>query len=216
MNAPSTTQSKRRQLFGILAGAVLLPALVALAVPDGSAGSADTEVAILPIAAQSAPVETAPSSTSTTEATTTIASQSTSTASSPAATTKKVSTATSTAPAPSVKKVSVAVAPTTTTTAAPVAAPAPPPPPPVDSGATAFLACVRQRESHGNYSVVSANGAYYGAYQFSISTWNTTAQHAGRSDLVGVLPSQASPADQDAIALALYKWQGKAPWGGHC
>ena len=72
------------------------------------------------------------------------------------------------------------------------------------------------RESHGNYSIVSSNGVYHGAYQFSVSTWNTVAQHAGRGDLVGVLPSQASPADQDAMALALYNWQGKAPWGGYC
>jgi muramidase (phage lysozyme) len=75
---------------------------------------------------------------------------------------------------------------------------------------------VRQRESRGNYSVVNPAGPWYGAYQFLASTWNVTAQHAGRLDLVGVIPSQASPADQDAMALALYQWQGTGPWGGSC
>ncbi|MGZ4689394.1 MAG: transglycosylase family protein [Acidimicrobiia bacterium] len=84
------------------------------------------------------------------------------------------------------------------------------------SGADAFLACVRQRESHGNYSVVNPSGPYYGAYQFLASTWNVAARHAGRIDLVGVIPSQASPADQDAIARSLYQWQGAGPWGGGC
>lgn len=79
-----------------------------------------------------------------------------------------------------------------------------------------FLACVRERESHGNYSVVNPSGPYYGAYQFLASTWNVTARHAGRLDLVGVLPSNASPADQDAMAWHLYQWQGSGPWGGSC
>lgn len=98
----------------------------------------------------------------------------------------------------------------------------PPPPPPPARVATggsppnAFLACVRQRESGGNYSVSSANGLYRGAYQFHQGTWNSTAAHAGRSDLVGVNPASASPADQDAMAAHLYGWQGSAPWGGAC
>jgi peptidoglycan hydrolase CwlO-like protein len=79
-----------------------------------------------------------------------------------------------------------------------------------------FLACVRQRESRGNYSVVNPSGPWYGAYQFLASTWNVTARHAGRIDLVGVIPSNASPADQDAMAWHLYQWQGSGPWGGSC
>lgn len=79
-----------------------------------------------------------------------------------------------------------------------------------------FLACVRHRESRGDYSVVNPAGPWYGAYQFSQSTWNATAAHAGRYDLVGVVPSTASPADQDAMAWALYQWQGSRPWGGSC
>ena len=79
-----------------------------------------------------------------------------------------------------------------------------------------FLVCTRARESHGNYGVVSASGKYYGAYQFALTTWDITASHAGRVDLVGVRPNQASVSDQDDLAWALYQWQGKGPWGGRC
>ncbi len=79
-----------------------------------------------------------------------------------------------------------------------------------------FLVCTRAHESGGNYGVVSASGVYYGAYQFLPSTWNATAVHAGRMDLVGVLPSRATAYDQDEMAWTLYQWQGNAPWGGRC
>jgi peptidoglycan hydrolase CwlO-like protein len=78
-----------------------------------------------------------------------------------------------------------------------------------------FLVCTRMRESGGNYAINTGNG-YYGAYQFLPSTWDTVASHAGRRDLVGVLPSNASPFDQDELAWSLYQWQGKGPWGGRC
>jgi len=119
------------------------------------------------------------------------------------------------------------------TTSAPVtetAAPAPPPPPPAQPSAPPyqatpgvhphhddpFLSCVRQRESGGNYGIVSSDGLYYGAYQFLQTSWNSTANHAGRSELVGVPPNQASVYDQDDMAWDLYQWQGTGPWGGHC
>lgn len=79
-----------------------------------------------------------------------------------------------------------------------------------------FLSCTRARESRGIYTIVSADGLYHGAYQFLPSTWDATAAHAGRLDLVGVLPSQASVYDQDELAWRLYQWQGTAPWGGRC
>ena len=78
-----------------------------------------------------------------------------------------------------------------------------------------FLACTRARESGGSYGAVNSAG-YYGAYQFAPLTWDTSASHAGRLELVGVLPSHASEYDQDDLAWSLYQWQGKAPWGGHC
>ncbi len=79
-----------------------------------------------------------------------------------------------------------------------------------------FLSCTRARESHGDYSVVNPSGPYLGAYQFLQSTWNITAQHAGRADLVGVPPNAASAYDQDDMAWTLYQWQGTGPWGGAC
>jgi peptidoglycan hydrolase CwlO-like protein len=99
-------------------------------------------------------------------------------------------------------------------------APAPAPAPTGHGGVSAhhndpFLVCTRARESGGNYGIVSSSG-YYGAYQFLPSTWDVTANHAGRSDLVGVLPSRASAYDQDELAWSLYQWQGKGPWGGRC
>ena len=117
--------------------------------------------------------------------------------------------------------------PTTTTTAppppppapepapAPAPEPAPAPAPAVSTGpANAFLACVVRRESGGNYQAVNGSSGAGGAYQFLQSTWNNTASHAGRPDLVGVHPSQASPADQDAMAAHLLSWYGPSPWAG--
>jgi peptidoglycan hydrolase CwlO-like protein len=115
-----------------------------------------------------------------------------------------------------------AAAPSTTTTTLP--APSTPPPPPDYAGTPGvsphhddpFLTCVRQRESGGNYGAVNPAGPYLGAYQFLQSTWNVTAAHAGRGDLVGVPANLASAYDQDEMAWALYQWQGTAPWGGFC
>jgi Transglycosylase-like domain len=77
-----------------------------------------------------------------------------------------------------------------------------------------FLTCARQRESGGRYTVDSPGGQYHGAYQFVQSTWDSTARHVGRTDLVGVDPHTAAPATQDDMAWALYQWQGTQPWAG--
>jgi hypothetical protein len=122
--------------------------------------------------------------------------------------------------------------PVTPTAAPEPAAPAAPAAPPAPAQPTApayegtpgvhprhddpFLTCVRARESGGNYSIVSSDGLYYGAYQFLKTTWNSTANHAGRPELVGVQPNLASVYDQDDMAWVLYQWQGAAPWGGYC
>jgi hypothetical protein len=81
---------------------------------------------------------------------------------------------------------------------------------------SAFLACTRGIESHGDYQAVNPAGPYWGAYQFLQSTWDETARHAGWLHLVGVRPDQASVFEQDAMAQHLYEWQGKAPWNGRC
>jgi len=71
---------------------------------------------------------------------------------------------------------------------------------------------IKQCESGGNYQAVNAAG-YYGAYQFGQGTWNSTAQSAGRADLVGVRPDRASKNDQDAMAVKLHSLRGWQPWG---
>ncbi len=78
-----------------------------------------------------------------------------------------------------------------------------------------FLACIRGNESDtaGGYQAVNPSG-YYGAYQFSQSTWDNTARHIGRLDLVGKRPDQVDPATQDLMATALHAWQGSGPWAG--
>jgi hypothetical protein len=86
----------------------------------------------------------------------------------------------------------------------------------VGSSGGDVLACIKQRESRGQYGAVNGSSGAAGAYQFMPSTWNKTATNAGRTDLVGVNPANASVADQDAMARHLLAWQGLGPWGGGC
>lgn len=73
---------------------------------------------------------------------------------------------------------------------------------------------LRQCESSGNYRAISISpaGRYRGAYQFSRSTWDWVAPQIGADYLVGVDPAEASPADQDRMAQALWDINGWAPW----
>ena len=73
---------------------------------------------------------------------------------------------------------------------------------------------LRQCESSGNYRAISISpaGRYRGAYQFSRSTWDWVAPQIGADYLVGVDPAEASPADQDRMALALWEMNGWGPW----
>lgn len=104
---------------------------------------------------------------------------------------------------------------TTATTVDPAAAGAP-------STSTAdpqlppFLQCVLEAESGGDYQAVSPDGQYMGGFQFSQSTWNEAAQLAGMPQLVGVPPNQATPAQQDDLAIALYNADGEQPWNDSC
>lgn len=68
-------------------------------------------------------------------------------------------------------------------------------------GAGGSWAAIRQCESGGNYSDNTGNG-YYGAYQFSASTWHSLG-YSG-------LPSDASPSVQDQAAQQL---QARSGWG---
>ncbi|HEY0804215.1 MAG TPA: transglycosylase family protein, partial [Pseudonocardiaceae bacterium] len=63
---------------------------------------------------------------------------------------------------------------------------------------------LRACESSGDYTIVSAGGDYYGAYQFDLATW----QSVGGTGL----PNQATPGEQDYRALCLYRMRGWQPW----
>ena len=62
---------------------------------------------------------------------------------------------------------------------------------------------LRACESGGNYTRNSGNG-YYGAYQFSASTWHGLGY--------GGLPSEADPATQDQAAQRLLARSGWGQW----
>jgi hypothetical protein len=98
-------------------------------------------------------------------------------------------------------------------TAVPAAASSAPPPAPAvrasgASGASAggVWACIRSRESGGNYATNTGNG-YYGAYQFLLSTWRSLGGTG--------LPSQAPPPVQDAMAQKLQRRSGWGQWSTH-
>jgi hypothetical protein len=189
----------------------VLPILV-LELMGGSGGkSSDTEVATPDVPQPSLVVAVDP-----TEVTTTVSTEApadtTVTTAAVASTTPTTKAPTTTTAAPKV----AAKAPTTTTTA-PAAPPAPAPPGLTPSPSEAsFLACVRQRESHGDYTAVDPSGTFMGAYQIYQGGWDSVARSIGRADLVGVRPNRAAPADQDTVALAMLRQYGKSPWGGAC
>ena len=79
-----------------------------------------------------------------------------------------------------------------------------------------FLQCVLQVESGGNYDAVSPGGTYMGGFQFSQPTWNEAAQLAGMPQLINVPPNEATPAEQDDLAIALYDADGQQPWDDSC
>ena len=62
---------------------------------------------------------------------------------------------------------------------------------------------LRMCESSNNYKINTGNG-YYGAYQFDLATWRSVGGTG--------FPNQASPAEQDARALILYRMRGWQPW----
>ncbi len=72
-------------------------------------------------------------------------------------------------------------------------------------------AALRACESGGDYTVTNPSGKYRGAYQFDRSTWDSVAQRHDPA-LVGLDPAAAAPAEQDAMAHALYSERGAAPW----
>jgi hypothetical protein len=145
----------------------------------------------------------------------------------PTTTTTVAPSSTTVAPTSSVKKpaattsttaprASQTVATTPPTTAAPVVSP----PPTAAGGAVGweieFMECVRWRESRNNYGAVDPSGQFMGAYQIYQGGWDAVARSIGRTDLVGVPPHRAAPADQDTVAINMLRQYGTSPWGGTC
>ncbi len=74
---------------------------------------------------------------------------------------------------------------------------------------------LRRCESTNNYLAVSPSGTYRGAYQFSQATWDFIAgvpDHGEVHHLLGVDPINASPVEQDLMALTLYNYWGRGQW----
>lgn len=94
----------------------------------------------------------------------------------------------------------------------PTPAPAPTPPPAagVDGSSAAAwaaspgVACIRDHESGDDYGTNTGNG-YYGAYQDSLSTWES---NGGTG-----LPSDAPPEVQDQINYQIWLSGGWGQWG---
>ena len=68
----------------------------------------------------------------------------------------------------------------------------------------AILARIAQCESGGDITAVSANGRYFGKYQFSQATWENMGGEGS--------PAEADETTQDAMAFKLYSLKGAAPW----
>ena len=72
-----------------------------------------------------------------------------------------------------------------------------------DSGLAESMAAIRSCESNNDYGANTGNG-YYGAYQFSATTWSWLGY--------GGWPHEAPPSVQDEAAVALYNIYGWTPW----
>lgn len=70
---------------------------------------------------------------------------------------------------------------------------------------------LRQCNATGDYRFVNPNGVNFGAYQFRQTSWNDLARRH-YPNLVGIVPSDAAPADQDRMAYALHGERGWQPW----
>ncbi len=72
-------------------------------------------------------------------------------------------------------------------------------------------ACIRQHESGGNYQENTGNG-FYGAYQFTPSTWNLSVLGAGFPQYANGRADLAPSYVQDAAAVWLQAHAGWGPW----
>ena len=98
--------------------------------------------------------------------------------------------------------------PVTAPAPAPVAprAPAPTPPPAPSGSVSANLDAIARCESGGNPDAYNPAG-YYGAFQFSLATWQGLGMTGD--------PRDYTYHEQKYVAIALYNQRGYAPWP-HC
>lgn len=79
-----------------------------------------------------------------------------------------------------------------------------PRPKPKAAAVPPHLQAIAACESGGNPKAVDSSGTYYGKYQFSMETW---AGVGGSGS-----PAEASEAEQDRRAVALYERSGPGQW----
>ncbi len=70
------------------------------------------------------------------------------------------------------------------------------------------LAALRNCEARANGYTTNTGNGFYGAYQFTLTTWRSHAPDGWKD----VLPSTAPPSVQDAAAVHLYNARGWQPW----
>ena len=75
------------------------------------------------------------------------------------------------------------------------------------AGSGGITACIRQRESGGNYAINTGNG-YFGAYQFTPGTWNNAVSGAGHPEYANGRADLAPPEIQDAAFWWLFDQPG--------
>jgi len=109
--------------------------------------------------------------------------------------------------------------PTVTNTVAPTLAPIPTAtiaptstPEPTIQALPFRMLRIRECESHNDYSIISDNGLYFGAYQFDQATWDYWAAYSGFFEYIGVRPNEVPPYIQDIVAFNLYLNKGGTPW----
>lgn len=67
-----------------------------------------------------------------------------------------------------------------------------------------WLRSVRACESGGDYRVIDATGTFFGAYQFTLTSWRAVGGWG--------MPHEAGPLQQDYRAVRLLRVQGAGAW----
>ena len=76
----------------------------------------------------------------------------------------------------------------------------------------AFMRCVSNRESHGNYKAENPTSTASGRWQFIDASWVAYSKMAGHPGWHHA--ADAPPAVQDAVALWVMVNKGRYPWRG--